>query len=221
MGSPPPSAVLAGQAIVDHWPAGTRICRAHPHLFGSAGFDTRSDADSRFSTIRLRRTVIPVLYGGENDMAAASETIFHTVDTPAGAHRPRRVPLTKYRSWQWSEVITTRQTELVRLDDHGLAAIGISRAELIEGGRGTYSETRTWAQALATALPDTDGMWWESRQAPEHWAVMLFGYLRSRPAGISGGDLTADGPAVPFASVEGLHRLDEIAETLDITVIRG
>lgn len=49
---------------------------------------------------------------------------------------------------------------------------------------------------------------------------MLFGRLRGRAGGIGAGDLIADSPALPFASAAGLERLDEIADELDITVIR-
>lgn len=61
---------------------------------------------------------------------------------------------------------------------------------------------------------------WRSRQAPDRWALMLFGRLRGRAGGIGAGDLIADSPALPFASAAGLERLDEIADELDITVIR-
>jgi hypothetical protein len=219
---PPPSEdVLAQEAIVDEWPAPVRITRCHPHLYGSAQLDKRSDANSRFSTIRSARTVIPVLYGGEDDFAAASETIFHTVDTPGGAHRPRRVVLDKYLSWQWSEIITTRAFRLIRLDGDGLTALGTTRNELIEGGRLTYPDTRSWATAVAAALPDIDGMWWQSRQAPDRWAVVLFGHIRRRPGGVRSTDVTADSPAVPFLWPPGTARLDLIADALDITVVRS
>lgn len=115
------------QAEIATLEEGQRIVRAHPHLFGSAELDRRPDADARFSTIRTARTVIPVLYGGVDYEAAASETIFHGIDTPAGTHRPRRVALEKYRSWQWSEIVTTRELALVQLSGTGLAWLGLTR----------------------------------------------------------------------------------------------
>jgi hypothetical protein len=165
--------------------------------------------------------VVPVLYGGQTDEAAASETIFHTVSSAIGEGRPKRVFLEKYRSWQWSEVVTARDLALVRLDDEGLSSLGLVRDDLIAGGRDTYPETRAWAEALAGACPGSDGLWWMSRQAPDHWAIMLFGRLSSRTGGIGAEDLRADSPAVPFGSVEGLSRLDQLAEGLGITVIRS
>lgn len=156
------------------------------------------------------------------DVWPAPRRIFHTVDTPAGAHRPRSVWLDKYISWQWSEVVTTRDLALVRLAGDGLASLSTTRAELVDGGRGTYPQTRAWAQALAAALPEVDGLWWESRQAPGRSAVVLFGALRGhRPGGVRPADLTADGPALPFALAGGLARLDEIADKFDVTVVRS
>ena len=85
---PPARRALAHAAQVDRWPAGRFISRAHPHDFGSVQFDTRSGADSRFSTIYHKGAVLPVLYGGEDNVAVASETIFHTVDLPTSTTRP-------------------------------------------------------------------------------------------------------------------------------------
>ncbi len=219
-GLPPSPGELAHRALLDSWPTGTRIHRAHPHLYGSAQCDVRPNADSRFSTIRFSGSVIPVLYGGENDQTAASETIFHSVDTPTGSALPRKVPLMRYVSWQWSEVVTVRELHLIRLDDDGLEALNTSRADLIEGGRPTYTTTRAWAEALADAVPTSDGLWWMSRQDPGHRAVMLFGEVAGRDGGIANGDLDADSPALPFALPQGLNRLNEIGDLLDITIDR-
>jgi hypothetical protein len=161
-----------------------------------------------------------VLYGGENDVTAASETIFHSVDTPTGSALPRKVPLLRFASWQWSEIVTVRELHMIRLDDVGLAAISTSRSDLIECGRPAYAVTRAWAEALANAVPASDGIWWMSRQAPAHMAVMLFGETPGREGGIASGDLDADGPALPFALPQGLDRLNEIGDELGITIDR-
>ena len=218
---PPRRDELAGRAIVDQWRAGRRIFRAHSHYFGSGQLDDRADADSRFSTIRCNGDVLPVLYGGEDDYAAASETIFHTVDTPTGNSRPRRVTLEKYLSWHWSSVVASRDLNLVRLAGDGLIELGVTRADLIECGRPHYPRTREWAAALALALPEVDGLWWESRQASDRWATVLFGPLGHRSGGIHPGDLVADTPVLPFALRAGRDRLDAIATNLDITIIRS
>ena len=112
----------------------------------------RSGADSRFSTIYHKGAVLPVLYGGEDNVAVASETIFHTVDLPTSTTRPRHVFLLKFLSWQWSTIETRRELRLVRLDDDGLAQIGSSREDLIEGARATYAFTRQRGDAIAAAV---------------------------------------------------------------------
>ncbi len=220
MALPPPPDKLATRVVTDSWPAGARIHRAHPHLFGSAQMDERPDADSRFSTIRSPDTVIPVLYGGESHRSAASETIFHTVDAPGGAARPRRVSVSKFRSWQWSEVVTSRTLQLVRFDGVGLERLGVSRQDLIESDRRSYPLTRTWGQDIAVTCPEIDGLWWMSRQDPAQWAVVLFGHVGGREGGVRAGDLVADGPALPFALPQGLDLLDQLGIDLGVTVVR-
>ena len=216
----PAAADIAGGALIEVWSAGTPICRAHPHTFGSAQLDERPNANLRFSTIHYRGRVVPVAYGGQDDHAAASETIFHTVDTPTGAIRPRRVYVAKYFAWQWSTIHPTRDLHLVRLDDVGLTALGTTRDDLIETGRPSYPTTQSWAEAIAEALPTIDGMWWYSRQDPTRKAVLVFGKLPRRPGGLQPADLTSNQPALPFALPQGLDRLDQIADDFDIEVTR-
>ncbi|MGH9091481.1 MAG: RES family NAD+ phosphorylase, partial [Acidimicrobiales bacterium] len=175
---PPTPAWIADRARVDTWPAGLRICRAHSHVFGSTQFDRRRASPARFSPLTLGRSLVPVLYGGEDDHAAASETIFHTVDRAGSSVRPRNVMLGKFTTWHWSTMVTTRPFRLVKLDGDGLRRLDVPREDLIEGGRATYPTTRPWAAALAGALGDVDGLWWRSRQDPDRWAVVLFGATR-------------------------------------------
>lgn len=219
--APPPTAVFVhANAIVDDFDAGLTLERAHPHDFGSTQFDGRGNVNARFSTIRHGGEVIDVLYCGGSRDAAASETIFHTIDGPAGPHRPRRVYLAKYETWQWSTVETTAPVRLVRLDDDGLTNLGTTRADLIEGDRSTYPLTRAWAEALLSAFDDVDGFWWMSRQAPHRQAFALYARTAGRAGGIAGGELHGRGPALPFALPAGLDELDGIALSFDITVLR-
>jgi hypothetical protein len=130
------------------------------------------------------------------------------------------VYVTKYLTWQWSTIHPTRDFHLVSLDDAGLTALGISRADLIETGRRSYPATRPWAEAIAAALPSTDGMWWYSRQDPARKAVILFGRLPGRVGGAGPDDLASNEPALPFALPQGLDRLDQIANDFDVEVTR-
>ncbi|MGO9874211.1 MAG: RES family NAD+ phosphorylase [Acidimicrobiia bacterium] len=196
------------------------VDRAHSHDFGSTQFDARPNADSRFSTIWHGGAVVPVAYGGADREAAASETIFHTIEGRGGPLRPRRVFVGKYLTWQWSTIEVTRELHLVRLDDAGLDVLGTTRNDLITGDRTTYSLTRQWAEALLNALPAVDGFWWMSRQYPFRQAFAFYAHVGGRSGGIAPGDLKGRGPALPFALRAGLDELDRIALGFDITVVR-
>ena len=220
LGAPPSTAFIKANAIVDDFPTGLQLARAHPHDFGSTQFDQREDAHSRFSTARHGAAVVPVLYSGEDRHAAASETIFHTIDGPGGPVRPRRVPLAKYETWHWTTIETRRSSRVVRLDGDGLTALNTTRSDLIEGDRTTYPLTTAWAEALLDSLPDVDGFWWHSRQAPDRQAFAFYGRVASRAGGLADGQLQGRGPALPFALPGGREELDRIALDFDITVVR-
>ena len=218
---PPPTARwIAAHAVVDTWPAEWRISRAHSHVFGSTQFDQRRKASARFSPLLIGRSLVPVLYGGEDHHAVASETIFHTVDVAGSAIRPRTVSLDEYSTWHWSRVVSTRPLRLINLADKGLSALGVSRKDLIEGGRPSYPTTQSWAAALADGVGEADGLWWYSRQDPARWAMVLFAKTRGRPGGLRARDLRGTGPVLPFATRDGLERLDAIADEFTITVAR-
>lgn len=204
------------------WPAGRPIVRAHPSEFGATEFDDRANADNRFSPIRAGRRVIPALYGGGDEAAAASETIFHTVPPPEGATRevrPRQVAQAPYVSWVWSTVACRRDLTLVSLRGDGLARLGITRTRLLLSGRGGWPTTQRWAEALYGDAPHADGLWWRSRQAARRDAVMLFGRRRERAGGVARSELAVVAPPVPFLAPEGFERLCEVATHLDVTLV--
>jgi hypothetical protein len=162
---------------VDIWPAGRPIIRAHASEFGATELDPRSAADNRFDPLRSHGHVVPVLYGAGDEPAAASETIFHTVparEGTTGELRPRQVALAPYVSWVWSTVACRRDLTLVSLRGAGLVRLGVTRAQLILGGRTVWPTTRQWAEALFADAPQADGLWWTSRQAQGRDALMLF-----------------------------------------------
>jgi hypothetical protein len=220
LGPPPAAPFIRAYAIIDEFDAGLRLERAHPHDFGSVQFDTRGNANARFSTVQIRGAVVGVLYSGESRAAAASETIFHTVDVPGTPRRPRHVYVTKYETWQWSTIETARSVRLVRLDGQGLKDLNTTRPDIIEGDRSSYPLTRAWAAQLVTSLPDVDGFWWMSRQAPDKRAYALYARTAGRPGGIADGELHGRGPALPFALPAGLDELDRVALEFEITVVR-
>ena len=207
------------------WPAGRPFVRAHEHAFGSTEFDPRTTGDRRFSPFASEHGVVPVLYAGSDDRTAAAETIFHRLP---GRGRPRRVPLARFRSWQWSQLHPTRDLHLLALDA-GLA----DATELVDGDALTYARSRERAAALLDQDPDADGMLWVSRQLHDRpstavasldsdgLCLLLVTGTAARSGGVARRDLTADGPAVPFASTAGLERLDVIGDALGVTITRS
>lgn len=199
--------------------------RAHEHAFGSTEFDRRTTGDRRFSPLSGERGVTPVLYAGSDDRTAAAETIFHRLP---GGGRPRRIPLARFRSWQWSLVHPTRDLHLLALD------AGLPDAtELVDGDAITYARSRERAAALLHGNPDADGLLWVSRQLHDRpstavanldsdgLCLLLVTRTAARSGGVARHDLTADGPAIPFASTAGLERLDVIGDTLGVTITRS
>lgn len=204
------------------WAAGRPIVRAHPSEFGATEFDRRADAEARFSPLRFRGHVVPVLYGAGDAEAAASETVFHTVPAREGGTRelrPRQVALAPYVSWVWSTVRCHRDLALVSLRGEGLARLGTTRAQLIRCGRQDWPRTRQWAEALLAAAPHADGLWWTSRQATRRDAVMLFGRQRGRAGGVARRELEVVAPPLAFLTPAGFERLSGVAVRLDVTLV--
>ena len=207
------------------WPAGRPLVRAHEHAFGSTEFDPRTTGDRRFSPLTGEHSILPVLYAGTDDRTAAAETLFHRLP---GRGRPRRIPLARYRSWQWSQLHPTRDLHLLALD------AGLPDAtELVDGDAITYARSRERAATLLHRNPDADGLLWVSRQLHDRpstavasldsdgLCLLLVTPTAGRTGGVARHDLTADGPALPFASTAGLERLDVIGDALGVTIARS
>ncbi|TVR38067.1 MAG: RES domain-containing protein [Nitriliruptor sp.] len=207
------------------WPQGRSFVRAHSHAFGSTEFDRRADPDARFSPLRHAGAGVGVIYGGTDDRVAAAETIFHRLP---GQGRPRRVPLDRYRAWQWSEVLARRDLLLLPLD-----ATLPGAGTLVDGNATTYRQARAQASELLRDHPRIDGFVWASHQLADEpssvtidivdtgLCVLLIEDTHDRDGGVSRADLDAAGPSVPFATAEGLERLDAIGDALDVTVVRA
>ena len=145
-----------------------------------------------------------------------------------GPPRPRRVPLARYRSWQWSQLHPTRDLHLLALD------AGLPDAtDLVDGDALTSARSRERVAALLRKNPDADGLLWASRQLHDRpsaaianldsdgLCLLLVTRTAARSGGVARHELTADGPAIPFASTAGLERLDVIGDALGVTITRS
>jgi len=207
------------------WPRGRSFVRAHSHAFGSTEFDRRAGTDARFSPLLHAGAGVGVIYGGTYDRVAAAETIFHRLP---GQGRPRRVPLDRYRAWQWSEVLARRDLLLLPLD-----ATSSGAGTMVDGDATTYQQARTRASALLRDHPSIDGFVRASHQLVDEpssvtidvsdpgLCLLLIEDTPGRDGGVSRADLDDAGPSAPFATAEGLERLDIIGDALDVTVVRA
>jgi hypothetical protein len=179
------------------------LVRAHEHTFVSTEFDPRTTGDRRFSPLTGESGVVSVLYAGTDDRTAAAETVF---DRLPGGGRPRRVPLARCLSWQWSQVHPTRDLHLLALD------AGLPDAtDRVDGDALTHARSQQRAAALLRRNPDADGLVWESRQLHDRpstaiasldsdgLCLLLLTTTTGRTGGVARYELTADGPAIPFA----------------------
>lgn len=202
------------------WAASRPLVRAHSSAYGATELNQSRRSWSRFAPLIGGRGLVPTLYGAVDDVAAASETIFHTV--AAGEReevRPRRIALADYRAFIWSTLASSRDLVLISLIGSDLAALGVNRRDLILSPNTAYARTQQWALALWNWFPDADGLVWKSRQEPTRRALLLW-EVRPGHSGIARNDLGVVEAPVPFLSPKGLDRLSASANALDIELIQ-
>ena len=105
--------------------------------------------------------------------------------------------------------------------------------EIVDGDAITYARSRERTAALLHRNPVADGLLWVSRQLHDRpstavanldsdgLCLLLVTTTAARTGGVERHDLTADGPAIPFASTAGLERLDVIGDALGVTIARS
>jgi hypothetical protein len=154
--------------------------------------------------------VVPTLYGASNIDGALSESIFHNVPVRGSERAVRRSSL---RPMQVSTVASRRDLTLIQLHGHGLARLGVSRAELIDSEVRHYARTVAWAAALHERQKDADGMIWVSRKFDTAFGLVLFGDRVDRS------DLEVVEPPLPLFLGEGYDEIQRIAGLAGITVL--
>lgn len=164
--------VVGLDPLVAVWPAGTVVYRSYNVAWGLRSFYA-GDAGHRgrfhpFNPGR-RRKPLPVLYASESVAGALAESIFHDVP-PRGT---RVVDAGKLAHQLCVPMTARRDLILADLTGAGLARIGVTRGELIDGGPRTYPATARWAKALHDQT-DVDGLLWVSRLHDLSRNVVLF-----------------------------------------------
>ena len=189
--------------------AGEELGRIHLSTYHATEFNPGMGAPTRFALISdLDGNVIPTLYAGTSYMCATFEYLFHNIDA-AGAFKS--VALTTVDRLSYSRIAARRDLKLVRLFEHDLNKLQLTRADLIDTPASSYSQTRLWAEAVH-AQSDADGLMWTSRRCDPERALILFGDR------VGGSDLTRMDSQPILTSVSLFEQFQTFAEMAGITL---
>lgn len=191
------------------WKAGVEIVRCHHSAYGATEFNPKR-ISQRFRPFTSRRRTVPTLYGSESIKGALSETLFHAVPVDGP---DRSVRLSRLVAWQVSRLAALRNLRLIDLRDPALADLETTREDLIESPADSYPVTAEWADTLFHDALEPDGLVWNSRQAKDQLALILF--ERGR---VARADMDVVKEPMPLAVGRGLDLAYEAAEELEITL---
>jgi RES domain len=151
---------------------GVILHRTHGSGFRPAQFNPCKGQPTRFAPFTdATGACVPTLYAATSREAAAFESIFHDIE-PTALFKTVRLDVVESRSV--SRIAPKRDFRVAGLFAPDLKAWGLSRGELIETPKSTYSQTVLWAQAIHRARSDLDGLIWTSRQCDPDQCVVLF-----------------------------------------------
>lgn len=220
------------------WPAGRPLVRVHNSAYGATeAHPGPSDvggtlwAHSRFAHFRAsgRHRWVPTLYAGQDDVAAMSETVFHTVaahrpDPSDGERQPTAILARPYLPHLISSIAARRDLRLIDLTPTGLERLGWIEAEVTTSASLGYDVTVALARGLYLEGPPADGLVWNSRQRSDRLAVALWAAPTrraptTRGAGVRREDLEVVTVPQPLLAGSGMQRLLEVANALGITVV--
>ena len=152
---------------------GAILHRTHAASFRPAEFNPCKGQPTRFAPFtNAIGQCVPTLYVATSREAAAFESIFHDIE-PAAPFKTVRLDVVESRAV--SAIAPKRDLLVAGLFAPDLKAWSLSRGELIDTPKSTYSQTVLWAQAIHRARPDLDGLIWTSRQCDPAQCSVLFG----------------------------------------------
>lgn len=157
-------------------PAGDAIHRVHQESYGATGFNPTA-SDGRFRPVWMgpptARVPVPTMYGAQDVETAIAEGLLRGVDPDKRARR--RLFRHEVRGVAYSQLIPSRDLNLVRLNGPGLTRLGLTRADVIDSDKSSYPATAELAQKLHDLPTEPDGILWTSRQNDSAAAMILWG----------------------------------------------
>ena len=154
--------------------AGTTLTRVHSSAFRVTQFNP-TVAESALEGGRFDATPpdrYAFLYAAASDAAAISEVLLR--DLPIDEFGARLLPRIRLADLQISRLRTTLDLDLVSLrSGRDLASIG-QDTWLTTAPAAQYIETRGWASAIRTWVPEACGLTWRSHREPESFVYVFF-----------------------------------------------
>lgn len=129
-------------------------------------FNSGFGAPTRFAF--FGNPVVPVLYAGESEIAAISETLLHDIPAGGGALLPG-----DYTNKVMGRLTARRPLRLASFMGTGFRTMGASAEDITRTPASRYTETVRWAEAAHMA--GFEGIAWMSRQCDTERAYVFFG----------------------------------------------
>lgn len=188
-------------------PEKTRLFRVGVTSFATNAWDTRPNADYRFSPLKhANGGILPVTYCGYSPEVALYETVLR--------FGQRRIEMRDLTERYLAEVVTSRPLSLIPLAGPASRILGESVAVAISHCPSLwYERTRAWATSLRDGHPDADGITWISRQHGAHRAIVIW----QQHAAMTAPFLEVDRAAL--TSIGVLARLTELAQAEGVQVL--
>jgi hypothetical protein len=194
------------------WTSRRTFWRAHAAKYPPEQFNASGLGSARFSPLfnPLDGTPIPILYLANRRSGALCESVLHDCPTPPIGYT---LDFGKLRDQELvlSPLKITVKIRLINLTVPGLKRLGLTRADVIDGG--DYARTRDFAAWLYQHCPTAQGLRWVSRQDDEASVMVLFGDRLSKTA------LKVAGPSESTWAMPVEGELLDLATTLGITKI--
>ena len=155
--------------------ADTHILDAGAHLYRlftnspdrhARSFNPGVGAPTRFAF--FGNPPVPVLYAGESEIAAISETLLHDIPAAGGALLPG-----DYQNKVMGRLTAQRPLRLASFMGTGFRTMGASADDVTRTPASRYGQTVRWAEAAHTA--GFEGIAWMSRQCDTEKAYVFFG----------------------------------------------
>jgi hypothetical protein len=152
-------------------PKGTILHRLHSRRFGPVEFNPGRGAPTRFAPLVNSTGPVPTAYVAEDLESAIFETILHDVVPGVNAS----IDWSRIENVDHSILRVLTPIMVARLHAPDLAALGLTRADLIDTAPTEYLKTGAWALGLHGSQAHLSGMRWTSRLSDPKWAGILFG----------------------------------------------